>query len=573
MDTPQARQALRDWQDSKPTNFFEANRNLQHVLQMYSGNEMYQTLRQSLSDLGRACATTIDEAATINDRPENHPRLERYTAVGERVEEIEFHPSYHAAGRPAYESGVLAIQSKPGHAIQQAALLFLISHCGEMGHACPIVCTAGLIRALQQEGDDYMKQTFLPPLLIRDYDRRQHAAQFITEVQGGSDVGANSCQATPTETPGIWRINGEKWFCSNINADQFLVTARPIGAADGTRGLGLFLVPRRLPESGVLNGFHIRRLKTKFGTRTMASAEIDLVDAIGYQVGETEHGFKNLMELVLNTSRWLNAVGSIGLLQRAWIEAHTYARSRLAFSEAILRYPLVREALAEIKADVYAGIASTFRLSHLIDRMDTNQATAQEKGFYRLLVNINKYRTSVASSLGIRRAQEILGGNGAIEDFSVVPRLYRDSVVFESWEGSHNVLCLQALKDMTKYSFHEDYIGYLGAQLDRVTQPNLLGYQQAGLALLENVQAKLIKLFAAGPDYAQTHIRRIIDQMAILIQAACLLTEAEWELARGLNTDKPAVIAFFFNRYVKSAYDPMQDDAYQDLLARICEQS
>ncbi len=571
MNTVHARQALRDWLDSQPDNFFEVNRNLQHVLQMYMGDEKYQAVRGSLSEFGQVCATVIDEAAMINDRIENHPKLERYTSIGERVEEVTFHPSYHVAGRPAYESGVLAIQAQPGHAVHQAALLFLLSHGGEMGHACPIVCTAGLIRALQQKGTDYMKKTFLPPLLIRDYDRRQHGAQFVTELQGGSDVGVNACQATPTDTPGVWHINGEKWFCSNINADQFLVTARPLGAASGTGGLGLFLVPRRLPEDNTLNGFYIRRLKTKFGTRTLASAEIDLVDAIGYQIGGVEEGFKILMELVLNTSRWLNAVGSIGLLQRALIEAYTFACSRLAFDNAILHYPLVQEALAELKADVYGGIASTFRLSHLIDRLDTGQATAQERGFYRLLVNINKYWTSLASSLAIRRAQEILGGNGAIEDFSIVPRLYRDSVVFESWEGSHNVLCLQVLKDMTKYRFHEDYVGYLGAQLDRVTQPALLQFQQIGLGQLEDVQARLLRLLAAGPDFAQTHIRRVIDQMAILIQAACLLLEADWELTHGVDSDKLDVIAFFFNRYLEPSYDSMDDDAYRGRLARICE--
>jgi hypothetical protein len=278
------------------------------------------------------------------------------------------------------------------------------------------------------------------------------------------------------------------------------------------------------------------------------------------------------MEQVLNTSRWLNAAGSMGLMQRALIEAYTYAHSRRAFGPAILRYPLVQEALAEIKAQVYAGIASTFRLSFLIDRIDTGQATSQERGFYRLLVNINKYWTSVAASLAIRSAQEIFGGNGTVEDFTIVPRLYRDSVVFESWEGSHNVLCLQALKDMTKYHLYEDYVGYLGVQLDRVTQPALLAHQQVCLEQLKDVQLKLERLFTAGPEYAQTHVRRAIDQMAVLVQAVCLLTEADWELGRGLDSDKPEVLAFYFNRHLNPGYDPMDDDAYGMRLARICGQ-
>jgi acyl-CoA dehydrogenase len=569
METTEARQALRNWLDSRPTNFFQVNRNLKAVLQMYMGAERYGAIRDSLSAFGHTCATIIDEAATVNDQLENHPRLERFNSIGERMEEVAFHPSYHVAGRPAYESGVLALQSEPGHALHQAALLFLLCHCGEMGHACPIVCTAGLIRALQQKGSPYLQQTFLPPLLVADYDRRQHGAQFVTELQGGSDVGANACRAIPGDTPGVWHITGEKWFCSNINADQFLVTARPSGAGEGTKGLGLFLVPRRLPESNDLNGFFIRRLKTKFGTRTMASAEIDLENAVAYAVGETRDGFKALMEYVLNTSRWLNAVGSIGLMQRAFLESHTYASHRLAFGDAILRYPLVREALAEIKTEVYAGMASTFLLSYLVDRIDTGRATKQERGVYRLLVNINKYWTSVQASLAIRRAQEILGGNGAIEDFSVVPRLYRDAVVFESWEGSHNVLCLQVLKDMSKYRLHEDLLGYLRSQLDRVTQPAILGYQQKTLDQLEELQERLDGLLAAGPEYSQTHIRRVIDQMAQIVQLTCLLAEAEWELSSGLDSDKQDVIAFYVNRHVRAGYDPMDDGQYPGRLERL----
>ena len=181
-------------------------------------------------------------------------------------------------------------------------------------------------------------------------------------------------------------------------------------------------------------------------------------------------GFKIVVELVLNTSRWANALGSAGLLRRAYVEAWTFAQNRRAFGGAIGRYPLVMEALAETKVDLYAMLASTLRLSSLIERMDLGVATEQERAVHRLLVNINKYRTSVQASLGIRRAQEILGGNGAIEDFSIVPRLYRDAVVFESWEGSHNVLCLQVLRDMQRYGLHEALFGYLGAMVDRVTR-------------------------------------------------------------------------------------------------------
>jgi hypothetical protein len=455
--------------------------------------------------------------------------------------------------------------------VQQSALFYLLTQAGEMGHACPIVCTLGLIRALQARGSDALKATFLPPLLERDYDRKQTASQFLTEVQGGSDVGANALEAQPAGGAGdVWLLRGEKWFCSVANADQMLVTARPAGAVDGTRGLGTFLVPRRLPD-GSLNAFHIRRLKTKFGTRTMASGEIDFEDAVAYPIGAVDEGFKIVVELVLNTSRWTNALGSAGLLRRAYVEAWTFARQRRAFGAAIGRYPLVLEALAEMKSDLYAMLASTLRLGSLVNRLDLDAATAQERAVHRLLVNVNKYATSLQASLGIRRAQELMGGNGAIEDFSVVPRLYRDAVVFESWEGSHNVLCLQAARDMQRYGLHEHLFTYLGELLDRVTRPGLAEAQDLVLGQMEMARQRIEQVLSGSPEFHQTHVRRAIDQLALLVQATCLLAEADWELSQGLDTDKPAALAFFVNRYLRPGYEPMEDGAYLGRLAKLAE--
>jgi hypothetical protein len=563
----QGRQDLARWRENAPDNYFTCDANLQRVLPLVDPG--FAGYKAEMVAFGRAVATVIDPAATLNDRPHNHPRLDAWDGIGRRTEGIEFHPSYHDAGRPAYEAGLLALSAEPGHAVQQSALFYLLTQAGEMGHACPIVCTLGLIRALQARGSAHLQATYLPPLLERDYDRKQTASQFLTEVQGGSDVGANAVEARPApDQDGVWLLRGEKWFCSVANADQMLVTARPAGAADGTRGLGAFLVPRRLPD-GSLNAFHIRRLKTKFGTRTMASGEIDFADALAYPIGAVDEGFKIVVELVLNTSRWANALGSAGLLRRAYVEAWTFAQQRRAFGAATSRYPLVQEALAEIKSDLYAMLASTLRLSALVNRIDLGIATEQERAVHRLLVNVNKYATSVQASQGIRRAQEIMGGNGAIEDFSVVPRLYRDAVVFESWEGSHNVLCLQVVRDMQRYGLHEHLFAALGALLDSATQAELAEAQDLLLGQLEHTQQRLERVLSSSPGFLQTHVRRAIDHLALLVQAACLLTEAGWELSRGLDTDKPAALAFFVNRHLRPGYDPLDDDRYLDRVSQL----
>lgn len=561
------RNALAAWRQAIPTNLFTADPSLQHLLRMYLGEDGYEDIAPGLAAFGSQVMAEIDPAAAINDQLENHPRLERWDGIGRRVERIAFHPSYHTAGRPVYETGLLALSARPGTALQQSAYFYLLTQCGEMGHACPIVCTMGMIRALQTVGAAELQQIYLPPLLDAVYERKHTAAQFLTEVQGGSDVGANAVRAWRDEQ-GAWRIRGEKWFCSVANADQMLITARPDGAPAGTRGIGVFLVPRCLPD-GSLNHFGIRRIKQKFGTRTMASAEIDFEDALAYPLGDLSEGIHIVTELVLNTSRWANALGSAGLLRRAYVEAWHFAQQRQAFGAAIAHYPLVAEALAEMKSDLAAALSATFRLSHLIDRIDLGLANGEERDVHRLLVNLNKYWTSVQASLGIRRGQEILGGNGAIEEFSIIPRLYRDAVVFESWEGSHNVLCLQVLRDMGKYRLHTHLFHYLDGLLAEVTAAALYTTRLELVQRLDEMQRQARTLLAADVDYQQTHVRRILQRLATLTQAICLLVEAQWEFGQAIATDKPDLIDFFLNRYLRSGYDPTLDLDYNDRLQRI----
>ncbi|MDQ7064279.1 MAG: acyl-CoA dehydrogenase family protein [candidate division KSB1 bacterium] len=566
----EARAAFQEWREDVSQNFYTGNRAFQNMLRFFMGDEPFAELQPQLEAFGETCARVIDPAAEENDRIGNHPQLVRWNDLGERIEEIRFHPSYHVAGRAAIESGILSLQAKPGHALKQAALFFLLSHCGEMGHACPIACTSGLIRALQAKAPDTLRDRYLSGLLSADYDRRLVGAQFITEIQGGSDVGANACTAVPVVgEPGVWRISGEKWFCSVANADLFLISARPQNAPEGTRGLGAFMVPRKL-DDGSLNGFSLRRLKDKFGTRTLATGEIDFDGAIGYQIGAIDEGFKIIIEMVLNVSRWFNAIGSCGLMQRGYLEARAFANRRKAFGAPIIRYPLVQEALAEIKASLYAGLASTLYLSRLIDRMDLRQATDAEKAVHRLLVNINKYSTSIAASLALRRAQEILGGNGAVETFSVIPRLYRDSVVYESWEGSHNVLCLQVLRDCRKYGFHAAYFDTMAGMVEAVNAPALAPIKASLSEMIHNAADRFSQLLDAKEEQAQLFIRREIDAMAHLFQASVLLSFADWEIQQKLTTDTAMILQFFVHRYLESQYDPGADPEYISQLKGLC---
>lgn len=561
------REGLKNWEASKPINFFTSDRNLQWVMRRYMGEAAYRAAEATLCDFGAKAATIIDRAAKQEDEIGNHPRLERWSGIGERLEQIEFHPNHDLVGRIVWEAGCMALQAEAGNTVQQLGLFYLLTHNGEAGQMCSMACTSGMIRALQQVGSPELQAKYLPPLLDRNFDSKHHAAQFLTEVQGGSDVGANAVTARDNGD-GTWRITGEKWFCSNINADQFLLTARPENAPAGTGGLGMFLVPRRL-DDGMTNGFYIRRLKDKLGTRTLPSAEVDFVDALAYPIGALDRGFKNTVELVLNTSRLLNAISCAGFMRRAFLEAASYACSREAFGQTISSYPLVQEAVADIQSETYAAVASCFALGHLLDKIETDQASADDQAVYRMLVNINKYITSIRGTEMVHRAIEVLGGNGAIETFSILPRLYRDMVVLESWEGTHNVLCLQVWRDMLRYKLHVPYLRFVQAQLESVSAAVLFPDTEIVRTALADAQTKIDRLLQAAPQQATAHLRRLIDLLAHLAQAALLLAEAQWELDQGLPTDKPDVLRHFIHRHLTPNYDPLDDPDYLPRLERL----
>ncbi len=565
-NTERGRANLRAWEKRKPHNFFAADDNLKYVLRRHLDDPGYAAIKIGLNKFGAEVAAIIDPGNMVEDRVGNHPRLDRYTGTGERVEQIEFHPNHDIVGRVIWPTRIMAMQRDAGNTVHQMALFYLLNHTAD-GHSCGLACTSGLIRVLQQAADDEIRAKFLPPLLDPDYARMQHGAQFLTEVQGGSDVGANAVVAVD-HGDGTWRLDGEKWFCSNINADQFLVMARPNGATDGTHGLAAFLVPRTL-DDGSTNGFYIRRLKDKLGTRILASAELDFREAVAYPIGPTDGGgFKLTVELVLNTSRLMNAIACTGFMRRAYIEAAAYACTREAFGQSIASYPLVQETVADIMSETYAATASSFAVAALLDKIETGTATDEDHATYRMFVNVNKYITSIRATEAIHQAIEVLGGNGAIESFSILPRLYRDALVLESWEGTHNVLCLQVMRDIKRYAIHEPFVSYLHTQIAGVRDPDL---RDLAVIVLHHCDetVKTLERILADDMQTQTHARRIVDQFAHVIQAALLLAEAQFERDRDLLTYKPDVAVHFIHRRIVAGYNPMDDAEFQPRLERL----
>lgn len=454
------REDLLKYEDDQPDNFWRADEHLRRVVAHHAGDGLAAWEAQA-DRFGDECAGPIDAAVRVNNLGHNLPLADRFGAYGELEEAVEHHPSFHIAGRHIYGSGIMAALAERGGNLRALTLFYLSCHNGEAGHNCPLACTAGVIKSLRELASPGLRDRYLGRLTSTDYSTLAHGAQFLTEVQGGSDVGANAVRAV-LEDDDVWRLHGEKWFCSNVTADLIMVTARPDDAELGTGGLGLFLMPRRMPD-GDLNAFSIRRLKDKIGTRTLPTAELDLNGALAWQVGPTDNGFRNIMTYVINTSRVFNAVGCSGIARRACLVAHGYARHRRAFGAPIVRYPMLQETLVDMRVETAAMVSGSFYLAHVLDRIEHQQADEAEMLFWRTGINLNKTRTALSSHEVVQSGLEVLGGNGTIETFSVIPRLLRDNVVFENWEGSHNVLLLQVLRDCRRKGMHEAFFAHLAA--------------------------------------------------------------------------------------------------------------
>ncbi len=538
MDTTSAREALAAWKDSFPADPFLSDRHLRSILGRSLKPDRLAALEVRASAFAQQVTSVVGPAAARYEQRLHLPELARYDAIGRRTESVVFDPAYEEAASAVWGSGLVALSDRPGSAYEQATLLYLLSLEGEAGLACPATCTIGLARALRRAADPEVRDRFLPALVDPIHATSARGSQFLTEVQGGSDVGANICRAAASGDGETFRISGEKWFCSVADAGQFFLTARVPDGPDGTKGLGSFVVPRTI--GGELNGFSLRRLKDKLGTRGMASGEIDFDGALAWPLGPVEHGFRTAVGIVLNTSRWMTAVGDAGMMRRAVLEAKSYARHRQAFGRPVGEFPAVRRTLADITATAAGAVHLVFALTGLEDSIDAGTAGEADVTYHRFLVNVTKYLLSVQATEVVHSAIEILGGNGTIEEFSVLPRLYRDAIVYESWEGTHNVLAAQVLNDLRRLPILDEVALRLGRCLDRATESAVVesARRHLGSALDETRQSM------ADPAFGEWHFREVLDRLGVLAEATYLIAAGEEPCAShvlaGLSDDGPS---------------------------------
>lgn len=515
------RAALGAWKAAYPSDPYESDVGLRSILAGALAPERMESLELRASAFAHDLVTVIAPAAQRYEQRLHLPELNRFDELGNRTESVSFDSAYHQAGDVVWSSGVVALSNEPGRAYEQATLLYLLSLEGEAGHACPATCTIGLARALRRSASSEVRTRFLPALVDPQYKSAERGAQFLTEVQGGSDVGANECLATTSDNGETFRISGEKWFCSVANADQFFITARVVGGASGTRGLGSFVAPRMI--DGRPNGFSLRRLKDKLGTRSLASGEIDFDGALAWPVGPVEDGFRTAVSVVLNTSRWMTAVGSAGIMRRAVLEATSFARYREAFGRPIDEFPTVRRILADMTATSAGALHLVFALTGLEDLIDSNSASDEDILYHRFLVNAAKLLVSRQATSVVRWGIEILGGNGTIEDFSVLARLYRDAIVYESWEGTHNVLAQQVLNDVRRLGILDVVVARLTSCLDQALPGEVRDDLRRSLGeALDGARRSV-----ADPEFASWHFRDVLERIGLLAESIYLYGAGE----------------------------------------------
>lgn len=431
--------------DTTGLNFFAADRSLQDLLAIHLPATLRAHMTPHLDALGAAAGGPLDEAARLADR--HTPILHHRDRFGRDVQRIEYHPAYRQLEAAAFGTfgihamsharGVLGWPDTYPHAAKHA-FTYLFNQA-EFGLGCPINVTDGAAMLLDRYGTAELKARYLPGLITTDMARLTQGAQFMTEKEGGSDVG--SLTTVARRDGDHWRLHGEKWFCSNADAGVAMLLARPEGAPAGTRGVGLFLLPRWL-DDGTPNHYRIVRLKEKLGTRSMASGEITFDGAVAYAVGDLSRGFVQMAEMV-NWSRLSNGVKSTALMRRALHDAFAVARGRKAFGRPIVTLPLARRQLLKMLLPLEQALSLCFVTADALDRSE-REASQGAAALVRILTPVLKFRATRDARRVCGDALEFRGGIGYVEEFAPA-RLLRDAHLGSVWEGTSNIVALDAI--------------------------------------------------------------------------------------------------------------------------------
>jgi putative acyl-CoA dehydrogenase len=436
------------------------------------------------------------------------PVLRTHDRFGHRVDEVEFHPSWHWLIRTSVGWGLHGTPwvAEPGTGahVARAAGFYLMGQL-ESGHSCPISMTYAAVPALRH--DPALAAAYEPGLRSTTYEfglaepstkAGLLAGMSMTEKQGGSDVRAGTTSATPS-ADGTYRLVGHKWFTSAPMNDLFLTLAQAPG------GLTCFVLPRVLPD-GTRNAIRLQRLKDKLGNRSNASAEIEYTGATGWRLGEEGRGVATIIEMVSMT-RLDCVLGSAALTRAALTEAAHHVAHRSAFGSRLADSPLMQTVIGDLALESEAATTLAMRLAGAVDR--------GEKAFLRLALPASKYLVCKRTPTVVAEALECLGGNGYVEE-SGLPRLYREAPLNSIWEGSGNVTALDVLRAVTR---EPDSVDAVLAEVDAA----------AGADTWFDRGVRELRTELRGRE--ERRARRLAEMLALCLQGSLLLRQAPDEVA------------------------------------------
>jgi acyl-CoA dehydrogenase len=518
------------------SNFFKSDLVLQHYLHSVLGVRSLAYVSEKLDRLGTQAATELSELSMTADK--FPPVLQKRNFYGENIDKINFHPAYKRMKEIAIESEMLRIKWEP--ALRQrfegdrhklgfsAGFLFAMS---ESGLYCPLCMTDGVALLIDKYCDEVDKNRLVPHIYSDNVDDFFTGAMFLTEKNAGSDVGAIKTVATHFKDK-IWKLSGEKWFCSNASAEIIFTLART-GDQPGTKGLGIFLLEPELPEGG-RNYFEIVRLKDKLGTRSMASGEIILNEARAILVGEEGAGFKIMTDMI-NLSRLYNSVAAVSSARRAIIEAYQFLSFRTTFGKNTLNHALVRIKLFEIGSLYLGNFYALWSTIDQLDRSESEESDATE--MLRILTPMLKKSTAEQAVYIVREAMELMGGIGYIED-GVMPKILRDTLVLPIWEGAGNIMILdmiRAVRNSKGLSRITGQILELFQKWEKNDVANKLLWQEYQVDL-QFIQNEIENSFKLPQDLLEVSAKRNFEKLTQYYQLYSLVLNYDEESKAWLDT-------------------------------------
>ncbi|MEM0288147.1 MAG: acyl-CoA dehydrogenase family protein [Nitrososphaerota archaeon] len=484
-------------------NHFLVDKPLQLILRYFTGRV------PDLSSLGSYAGKELYEVADYVDKVAN-PKLIMWSINGERVDEVWLAPSERLVLDTLFKKfKVNRPQYRDGTWFDHYASIYLIS---DPGIACILTVTNQTAYALYKYGNEAQKK--LIDGMIGELDTITQGATWFTELQGGSDLGANTVQATKEGY--FWRLNGDtKYFASNAGlADYALVTARPKGAPSGAKGLGLFLVPK-YDSSGKRN-FIVRRLKEKSATVSVPTGEVEFHNSEAQLIGELKEGIYYTMEDLM-VSRLANSFGALGIARKSYLEAYYYAQKRMAFGKLLIEHPLVQRDLLDMEVYLEGSLALAFKSVDQFQKSWMQTPPYNDAYHYaRLLTHIAKNATAEVASHLSKMAMELHGGVGFLEEYPV-ERLHREALITPIWEGTSNIQALDMLEVIAKKKAHLMLLEDMRRLRDGISH----GRDTADMAL--NKMEDALSYFSSDEPEAQFYSKDVLTILGNGIATIMLL--------------------------------------------------